>query len=167
MRPNHFHDKCTPSRRQSHHIFPEKSPISSFRSSALAVVVATSRCEIAPLSAATGYLPAVTISSCASYSIPIDNTTYSYPMLFDPNLGPPGFNLPVTSPLFLHTATVHQPIAAVWTSPQGSLCTNSGVDSLTWTHFTCPIWPGMLGRSTSHLVCSGSSAPLLPFGPSS
>ena len=142
MRPNHFHDKCTPSRRQSHHIFPEKPPISSFHSSTivalLSAVTTTRRCEIAPLSAATGYLPAVTISSRMSRSFPIDNTTYSYPMLFDPHLRPPGFNLPITSSS-AHPPAGHQPIAAVRRSPRGSLCTNSGVDSPTWKHLTCSI----------------------------
>ena len=163
MRPDYVYHKCRPSLRQSHHISPRKSPTSSFRSSTLTRKVGTpltptSRCAIAPLSAATGYLPAVIISSGMSCSLQVDNTTYSYPMLFDPHLRPPGFNLPITS---AYAPAGHQPI-----SSQGSLCTNSGVDSPTWKHFTCPIWTGMLGSSTSHLVCSGSSAHSLPFGSS-
>ena len=132
MRLNHVYHKCRPSLRQLHHTSPGKSPTSFFRSSVSITPINTSRCAIAPLSAATGYLPAVTISSRMSGFVPIGNTSNSSPTSFNPRLSPSGFHLSAESP-WSSRATVNPPIAMVTcTSPQDSLCTNSGVDVPTW-----------------------------------
>ena len=131
--PPHLHYKYRLSCRQCRHTSPGKSPTSLFLSSAPRTLMNTTRFAIAPLSAATGYLPAVTISLCTSASNPIGNIIYLSPTSSDPRLCPPGSRLFAQSSWSPCTTGDHTIMSRrVSKSPQRSLCTNLGVNSPTW-----------------------------------
>ena len=135
-RPSH---KFRPHHRPPRHTSQEKSPTSSSRSSrdpmesfetTLDVLPSTIHCAVAPLSAATGCLPADAISSRMSKSGPMSNIPSSSPVQFTLNQGGPGFYRPVGSHCTLR----------VYQMPQASLSTNLVVNLQTWKSFVSMVW---------------------------